>query len=340
LILRYSVIRQIKQTVEIKYSNCSVVIPAYNEEESMGSLLEELIKLALVEEIIVVNDCSTDSTKEIVQRFPQVILIDNPRNMGNGSCAKKGILKSTKEYVLLMDADGQHPPSVIPRLVNYAIEHDYDLVVASRKQNSNVSGFRTLGNRMLEAFASYLSGTKIDDLTSGFRVFKRSSVMKILHLFPARYSYPTTSVLALLALGYNVDYLRIPEITVRKKGHSGIHPVKDFFRFIKIMLRIALLYGPSTIFLPFSFVLFLLGVVDIGMTLYFQHNIQEFGVIAIILSFVVAGFAILGEQLARIRIEIGMAVANEIEDHNSTFHENHGHIGKRTSHDVDQNNSE
>jgi glycosyltransferase involved in cell wall biosynthesis len=309
--------------VETRYKNCSIVIPAYNEAENIGRLLEELLALALFEEIIVVNDCSVDSTKDIVRRFPRVTLINNSGNMGNGASVRKGILKSTKEYVLLLDADGQHPPTTIPQLIDYAVENDYDLVVASRKNNSNVSGFRTLGNRMLEAVASYLSGTKIDDLTSGFRIFKRSAVMKILHLFPARYSYPTTSILALLALSYNVGYLRIPEITSRKQGTSGIHPAKDFFRFMRIMLRITVLYGPSKIFLPVSCLLFVLGIVNIALTIYIQNNIQQLGVIAIILSFIVAGFAILGEQLARIRIEIGVAVANEVEKHNSTFHESH-----------------
>ena len=281
--------------------------------------MQELLKLSLFDEIIVVNDASTDSTAEIVRQFPQVRLINLPKNMGNGTAVKKGILAATKEYVLLMDADGQHPPASIPRLIDYLVENGYDLVVASRKNNANVSSFRTLGNRMLEAFASYLSGTRIDDLTSGFRVFRRSAVMKILHLFPARYSYPTTSIMALLSLGYYVGYLRIPEIAARKTGKSGIHPVKDFFRFVKIMLRITILYGPSNIFLPFAIALFLLGIGDIGMTLYFQQNIQEFGIMAVILSFVIAGFAVLGEQLARIRIEIGVAVANEIEDRYSTL---------------------
>ncbi len=297
-----------------KYSNCSIVIPAYNEQESLGSLLDDLLERALVAEIIVVNDCSTDATKDIVQRFPQVILVNNLRNMGNGASVRKGILRATKEYVLLMDADGQHPPGTTSRLIDYTIEHEYDLVVASRKNNIHVSGFRAVGNRILEAFASFLAGTKIDDLTSGFRIFKRSSVMKILHLFPARYSYPTTSIMALLELGYDVDYLRIPEIQSRNTGASGIRPVQDFFRFIKIMLKITILYGPSKVFLPISSVLFVLGIVNISLTIYYQNNIQELGIIALLLSGIVAGFAIMGEQLAKIRMEIGVAVANEVSE--------------------------
>jgi glycosyltransferase involved in cell wall biosynthesis len=236
--------------------------------------------------------------------------------LGNGATVRKGILKSTKEYVVLMDADGQHPSGTIQRLVDYSMENDYDLVVASRKNNNNVSTIRALGNRIFKVFATYLSGRSIDDLTSGFRVFKRSSVRKVIHLFPNRYSYPTTSVLGLLALGYNVGYLRIPEIKAREKGKSGISPFKDFFRFIKIMLRITIVFGPAKIFLPISFFLFFIGLADIGMTLYFQNTIQELGVIMMILSFVVAVFAILGEQLARIRIELGEAVANEIKELN------------------------
>ena len=297
-------------------SQASVVIPAFNEEESIKSLLDEIISLSLFEEIIVVNDGSTDSTKEIIGDYPEVILINNKVNSGNGTSVKKGILRATKEYVVLLDADGQHPPQAIQRLLDHVIENDYDLVVASRKGNKNVSFFRMLGNRILEAFARYVAGVQIEDLTSGFRVFRRSSVMKIIHLFPKRYSYPTTSVLGLLALGYTVGYLQIPEIKARQKGSSGISPFKDFFRFTNIMFRMAVVFAPAKVFLPLSFFLLVIGLTDIGLTLYFQNNIQELGLMMTLLSFVIAAFAILGEQIARIRIEIGVAVANEIAEKN------------------------
>ena len=113
--------------METRYANCSIVISAYNEEESIGSLLEEIINLALVEEIIVVNDCSTDSTQEIVRRFSQVNLVNNYRNMGNGASVRKGILKSTKEYIVLMDADLQNDPADIPMMLN-KIDEGLDVV--------------------------------------------------------------------------------------------------------------------------------------------------------------------------------------------------------------------
>ena len=297
-------------------SQVSMVIPVFNEEESIKYLLDEIISLSLFEEIIVVNDGSTDSTKEIIGDYPEVILINNKVNSGNGTSVKKGILRATKEYVVLLDADGQHPPQAIKRVFDHAIENEYDLVVASRKGNKNVSFFRMLGNRVLEAFARYVAGEKIEDLTSGFRVFRRSSVMKIIHLFPKRYSYPTTSVLGLLALGYTVGYLQIPEIKARQKGKSGISPFKDFFRFTNIMFRMAVVFAPAKVFLPLSFFLLVIGLTDIGLTLYFQNNIQELGLMMTLLSFVIAAFAILGEQIARIRIEIGVAVANEIAEKN------------------------
>ncbi len=296
-------------------SQVSIVIPVFNEEESIRSLLDEIISLSLFEEIIVVNDGSTDSTREIVGDYHEVILINNKTNSGNGTSVKKGILRATKEYVVLLDADGQHPPQAIKRLLHHADENEYDLVVASRKGNRKISFFRMLGNRVLEAFASYVAGDKIEDLTSGFRVFRRSSVMKIIHLFPRRYSYPTTSVLGLLALGYNVGYLQVPEIQARQVGKSGINPFKDFFRFVAIMFRIAIVFAPAKVFLPPSFFLLVIGLTNIGLTLYFQNNIQELGLMMTLLSFVIAAFAILGEQIARIRIEIGITVANEINEH-------------------------
>jgi uncharacterized membrane-anchored protein len=80
------------------------------------------------------------------------------------------------------------------------------------------------------------------------------------------------------------------------------------------MLRIMVVFGPAKVFLPISAILFAMGISDIALTIYFQQNIQEFGVITIILSMIISVFALLGEQIARIRIEIGEVVANEIRD--------------------------
>tara|TARA_B100000315_G_scaffold257323_1_gene305791 strand:+ start:8058 stop:8999 length:942 start_codon:yes stop_codon:yes gene_type:complete len=299
---------------EIRYSDCSIVIPAYNEEASIGKLLIEILELSLFDEIIVVNDSSTDSTKKIVEEIPNIILINNRVNLGNGASVKKGLMRATKEYVVLMDADGQHPANCIKQLFKHANGNQYDLVVGSRKNNKNVSKIRCIGNCIFKSFSSYLAGEKIEDLTSGFRIFRRSAVMKTIHLFPKRYSYPTTSILAMLALGYTIGYLPISEIKDRRKGKSGINPIKDFFRFIKIMLRIAIVFSPAKVFMPLAVIALISGMLNIGYTIYSQQNIQDLGVILIIMAFLVAVFAVLGEQIARIRIEIGVAVANEMKE--------------------------
>lgn len=295
-------------------TNCSLIIPVFNEEENIATHLKEIVELGLFEEIIVVNDGSTDKTKDKIEQFDNVILINNHFNFGNGASVRKGILRATKSYVAIMDADGQHPPSALKELIDYTMMNDYDLVVASRRGNRKVSTYRTIGNRLLEWFASYLVNERIEDLTSGFRVFKRSSVMKVIHLFPKRYSYPSTSLLALVSLGYNVGYFKVPSIISRMRGKSGIKPVKDFYRFVKIMLRLAIVFGPAKVFLPISLFLFLLGLVDVIITLYLHRNIQELGVLSMLLSFIIASFAILGEQVTKIRIEIGEIVANEMRE--------------------------
>jgi len=289
----------------------SIVIPAYNEEENINNLLNEIITLSIFDELIVVNDCSTDKTKDIVQKYPEVRLINNIINLGNGASVRKGIIASSSDYVLLMDADGQHPASAIKDLVDYIIQNDFDLVVGSRKYNRNVSLFRSIGNKILEIFASYISGEKIDDLTSGFRIFKRSAVMKVIHLFPKRYSYPTSSILGLNALGYYVGYLRLSEIRNREKGKSGINPFKDFFRFVVIIIRIAIVFGPLKVFIPISFLTFVIGLVDIIYTIIMFNNIQDLGILMMVMSLIIFCFAVIGEQIARIRIDLATVVENK-----------------------------
>ncbi len=114
----------------------SIITPSYNRVDELKHLYQSLKNQSVdpsLFEFIVSDDGSTDSTKEIIKNYPEVILINNKINSGNGASVKKGILRTTKEYLVLLDADGQHPPKAIKRLLDHAIENDYDLVVASRK---------------------------------------------------------------------------------------------------------------------------------------------------------------------------------------------------------------
>jgi len=195
----------------------SVVIPAYNEAAGIRAVLSRICADYPDAEIIVVDDGSTDGTGDQLAGLP-VHVIRSPYNKGNGASVKTGIRNAHGDYVLLLDADGQQNPADIDKL----LEHTgvYDLIVGARTKTSQQNAVRALGNGALEAMASYLAGTTIPDLTSGFRIFRRAVIMEFIHLLPNRYSYPTTSTLAFLKAGYNVTFVPIVA-NKRQGGKSG-----------------------------------------------------------------------------------------------------------------------
>lgn len=159
----------------------SVVIPAHNEEKAIGTVLDELI--AVLEgqtyEIIVVDDGSTDNTAKIAQEKDPVKLIQHPQNMGYGAAIKTGIKNATNDLILIIDGDGSYPVKAIPELLKEVDQ--YDMVVGARTgEEVKIQLYRKPAKWFLSQLANCLSETKIPDLNSGMRIFRREDVEKIL----------------------------------------------------------------------------------------------------------------------------------------------------------------
>ena len=159
--------------------------------------------------------------------------------------------------MVTMDADGQHSPDDINRLVSHI--PPYDLVIGARTDSYRGSWYRGVANRFYNRFASWLSQTEVEDLTSGFRAMRRKAVLHFLPLFPSGFSAPTTTTLTFLKAGYNVVFVPI-EVGKRVAGESKISVRKDGMRFILIILRMIMLFDPLRIFLISGGVLSLLGL--------------------------------------------------------------------------------
>lgn len=241
----------------------SIVIPMYNEEEGIPRLLNHLsVTLAgkcpdMTYEIIVVDDGSSDSSAEVVKAVenPAVHLCQHPYNIGNGAAVKTGMRHAQGEYILMMDADGQHKPEDIPRLLEHIDR--YDMVVGARTKESESAKHRDLANFIYNNFASYVCGRRIEDLTSGFRVIRATLAKKMIYLLPNTFSYPTTITLAVVRSGYSLKY--VPIVAPKRIGKSKIKIVRDGSRFLMILFKIATLFSPLKIFVPASLVVFLLG---------------------------------------------------------------------------------
>lgn len=284
-----------------KTNKVSVILPAFNEEKSIERLIKEIKSINDNFEVIVVDDGSTDATYEVAQKAGAVV-IRHPYNIGNGAAIKSGVRAAKGDLVVLMDADGQHPASDIEKLLN-AMD-GFDMVVGARTARSDLSGYRTFGNKALTKVAEFLSGHRIPDLTSGFRAIRKEKLEEFLHLFPNRYSYPTTITLAMLKSGYFVKYLPLDSIGRRKEGKSKLQPIRDGLRFINIILRIVMLFEPQKIFLPASIIFFIIGcLLSIHSIIVSGKIIQSSALFIMIASFIFF-FGLIAEQIAAIRREL------------------------------------
>lgn len=233
----------------------SIVLPAKNEATGLMKMLPRLRADFPAAEIIVVDDGSTDTTPVICREYG-VIHLRHPYSMGNGAAIKSGARRATGDIVVFMDADGQHDPSDIPRLLE-KINEGHEMAVGARTWDTHASVGRGLANRIYNRLASYMTGNRIDDLTSGFRAARTRHFKRFLYLLPNGFSYPTTCTMAFFRSGLPVAY--VPIQANQRQGKSHIRLFQDGLRFLMIIVKIGTLFSPMRLFLPISAMLFLLA---------------------------------------------------------------------------------
>lgn len=240
----------------------SVILPAKNESDSIRSVVSA-VRLHLPNaEIIVVDDGSTDETGEEADRAGAKI-VRNPYSLGNGGAIKTGARAACGDIIVFMDADGQHDPADIPRLLE-RIEEGFDMAVGARVNGSQASAGRGFANWAYNRLASYMTGQKVQDLTSGFRAVRAKKFREFIYLLPNGFSYPTTITMNFFRSGYPVAY--VPITAGQRVGKSHIHPIKDGLRFLLIIFKIGSLYSPLKLFAPVALVHGLLGIGYYGFT--------------------------------------------------------------------------
>jgi glycosyltransferase involved in cell wall biosynthesis len=247
----------------------SIVIPAKNEAAAIGDVVAAARAEFSAAEIIVVDDGSSDDTAAVAEKAGALV-VKHPESLGNGAAVKSGARAAQGKILALMDGDGQHDPREFRKLLD-KLDDGFFMAVGARQSESHASVSRLFANGFYNELASQLTGRRIPDLTSGFRVVKAKLFKEFLYLLPNGFSYPTTITMAFMRSGYPVCFETIK--VAQRTGNSHIRPVRDGIRFLVIIFKIATLYAPLKIFLPISSLFLATGL---GWYLYTYFTMARF----------------------------------------------------------------
>jgi len=280
--------------------SCSIIIPAYQEKESVGPLVSAVLKVAgalgIPFEVIVIDDGSSDGTG-VAAGAAGAQVLTHPYNKGYGAALKTGIRHAQHRTVLFLDADGQHCPDDIPRLLQE--RGAYDMVVGAREGSSGSPLWRRPGKLALKLFANHLCGRSIPDLNSGLRALDRELALHLLPLMPDGFSFSTTSTIAALKAGYLLQYVSV-HVSTRTTGASTVTS-SDGWSTLMLIIRLITLFAPLKIFLPFSAMAFLVGV-TFTVHGYLIHGVASLkGLIALLGALQLFLFGLMVDQIVAIR---------------------------------------
>lgn len=276
----------------------TVLLPAYNEEGVIGATIEKIRALHPDFEILVVDDGSTDNTLHEAMAAGANVW-PHPYNIGNGAAVKSGLRCAQGEWVVMMDADGQHQPEDIARLLEY--RDAFDMVVGARTKTSETSAHRDLANWFYNQFASYVTRFNVEDLTSGFRLVRLSVAKQFIYLLPNTFSYPSTLTLGYLRSGRSVKY--IPIQTKARTGKSKIKLIKDGTRFFLIITKIATLFSPFRVFLPMSFAFFVVGACYYAYTFFTHGRFTNMSALLFNSAIIIFMIGLVAEQISQMRYD-------------------------------------
>lgn len=218
-----------------------VIIPAYNEQDSIERTVKDILENAEGFDYVIVNDCSTDDTLEVC-RSKNLNVLNLPVNLGIGGAVQTGYLYAWKEgydIAVQFDGDGQHDAKYLNEMADYLAHRDLDMVIGSRfitKEGFQSSGMRRIGIKYFTLLIKLLTGKSISDPTSGMRMVNRSVMKLYSDDYPKDYPEPE-SVVAILNCGKKVEELPVV-MRERMEGKSSISAHRSVYYMIKVSLAI------------------------------------------------------------------------------------------------------
>ncbi len=291
----------------------AIIVPVYNEAGQVGEVLDQILQVRgqAPWEIVVVDDGSTDGTAEVLAPYKDRIrVVTHPTNFGYGAALKSGIRETHAVNVIFLDADGQHDPQYIPRIVEGLERHEF--VVGMRRNEEGVPFIRRPGKMMLKLVVGFLVGQRITDVNYGFRGGRRKLYMRMLDLLPDGFSFSTTSLVYALKSRFAMTYLEIP--TSVRKGISTVRIVRDGVNTLLLALRLIMLFDPMRAFAYPALGLVSLGVLYQAYILVtYRFTIVGGSILLILAGIILFHFGLLADQVASLRKELS-AQAGMLEE--------------------------
>ena len=283
----------------------SIVIPCYNEAKSLPVVLPELIQYVNERDyrLIITNDGSKDDSLQILnahfENQPRCKAVHHKLNKGYGGAIKSGILAAETDYVITIDADGQHYLEDVDKLFALIVAQDADMIVGSRRGQQEASAFRGLGKTIIRSIARFLMPMHIYDINSGMKIYDTQLAKKYLPLCPDAMAYSDIIALVFINQRHRVGEEPI-RIKPRVAGDSTIN-VRTAYETIMEIINVVILFNPMRIFFPIAVFFVLSGILwDLQ---FFLHGL---GVSTGAGMLVVSGFiffmlGLVTEQLSQIR---------------------------------------
>lgn len=282
----------------------TIVMPAYNEGETLPSYLPEVIDFCQKKNynVIVVNDGSKDNSKEYLKTLdgtPNFSSINHKVNRGYGGAIKSGIRKSETPYTITIDADGQHYLEDVERLLHEIKETDADMIVGSREGQKNANWYRGLGKAIIRGIAKFLLPHDLYDINSGMKIYSTELAQRYIQLCPDSMSFSDTILLTFISQRHLVLERPI-SIKERLAGESTINTLTAL-ETVKEILNIVVLFNPMKIFLPLAIFFVLVGI-GWGIPIVVRGDGVSSGALLSILSGLIFFFlGLLAEQIGIIR---------------------------------------
>lgn len=234
----------------------TIIIPAYNEEGAIASVLDAVRALPMEADIIVIDDASTDRTGEIAREYG-VLVIRHPLNRGYGRSVKDALMETKTDIVIVTDADGTYPIEMIPLLLEKFME-GFDMVVGARHGPAYRGNFLKMPARtVFRGMVEFITGRHIPDINSGLRVFRKSTVERYLHDICDGFSFLTTITLVYLLSGKTIAY--VPIAYHKRIGRSKVRIIRDSLRTLQYITEVAATYNPLKLFLLLCVLLLLIA---------------------------------------------------------------------------------